>query len=254
MNPCTITSSSNELIKMAKALHSSKRRKEFGMHLAEGEKTIQEAVSSGFVIEYLFCEDSYDYKRYDALARNISIIPRDLMLKISDSDTPQNVCAVIKTPYPLVINESMNGPFLVLDCVQDPGNVGTMIRTADAFGINNILIGKGTADPYSPKTLRSAMGSTYHVSLAFGNCVDEAKKLKKGGYTLICGHLKGEETFPSISDMNKAAIIVGNEGNGVSTELASLCYLYRIPMKGKTESLNASIATAILLYEFQKNL
>jgi len=136
--------------------------------------------------------------------------------------------------------------------VQDPGNVGTILRTADALGASALFVGSGTADPFSGKTLRAAMGSTYHLPIYTGDAVEAVQALRKQGFTCICGHLKGESTLPRLS--SKTALVIGNEGNGVSDTVAEACTLYKLPMRGHAESLNAAIAAALLIYELSNRM
>ena len=139
------------------------------------------------------------------------------------------------------------GTILLLEDVQDPGNVGTLIHTADALGAGAVILSPRCADPFSPKTLRSSMGSVYHLPVYVTDIPDALRTLTAQGYTCLCGHLKGSETLPPKTD--KMALLVGNEGNGVTDEAAALCYAYRLPMAGRAESLNAAVFGAILLYE-----
>ena len=136
---------------------------------------------------------------------------------------------------------------MALDRVQDPGNLGTILRTADAMGAAGLLLGGGCADPFGPKVLRSTMGSVYHIPLWQGELTAELAKLREAGFSLICGHLAGTEVLPEVGD--KCVLIIGNEGSGVSDEVADMCKKYRLPMYGRAESLNASVAAGILMYE-----
>ena len=141
---------------------------------------------------------------------------------------------------------------LLLDGLQDPGNLGTILRTADAMGAVGLLLGSGCADPYAPKPLRAAMGSIYHMPVWQGDLPTEIEKLKRQDYTLVCGHLKGEGTLPAATE--RMCLAIGNEGNGVSDNVADMCHKYRLPMYGFAESLNAAVAAGILIYELARGM
>lgn len=141
---------------------------------------------------------------------------------------------------------------VALDRVQDPGNLGTILRTADAMGAAGLLLGAGCADPYAPKPLRAAMGSIYHLPVWQGELEGEIPRLVQQGFTCICGHLKGGDTLPKVGE--RCVLVIGNEGSGVSDPVAAQCHKYRLPMYGFAESLNASVAAGILIYELAKQM
>ena len=162
------------------------------------------------------------------------------------------VCATVKTPDQPIPEYYPAGLIVALDCVQDPGNLGTILRTADAMGACGLLLGEGCADPYAPKPLRAAMGSIYHIPVWQGNLENEAARLAAQGFTLVCGHLKGTDVLPEPGE--KCVLVIGNEGNGVSDAIAAQCEKYRLPMYGFAESLNASVAAGILIYELARKM
>ena len=170
-------------------------------------------------------------------------VTRHVLESMTDTDNPQSVCAAVKTPDIKLPDEYPEGLIVALDCVQDPGNMGTIIRTADAMGAAGLLLSSGCADPFGPKVLRSTMGSIYHLPIWQGELAAELVKLKSEDFRLICGHLAGNEILPEPG--RRCVLIIGNEGNGVSDAVAELCDKYRLPMFGRAESLNAS-ATSIL--------
>ena len=139
-----------------------------------------------------------------------------------------------------------------LDALQDPGNLGTIIRTADAMGAAAVLLGTGSTDAFSPKALRAAMGSTYHLRIFQCELSETLPKLRESGFSLVCGHLAGEERLPMLN--RDCVIVIGNEANGVSDGIARLCSLCRLPMLGRAESLNASAAASILIFETAKKI
>ncbi len=247
-----ITARSNERIKQARALLQAKERRTRGLHLIEGEKLLIEAVSSGCTPEEVFLEDGYSLPPELPHDLPVQLVSRSVLESLTVSATPQHVAAVVRTPdlTPPVIYP--DGLAVVLDCVQDPGNVGTILRTADALGASCVLLGAGSADAFSGKTLRAAMGSSYHLPLYTGDAAAELRRMCEQGFLCIAGHLRGSESLPPLK--TKTALVIGSEGNGVSDEVAALCALYRLPMRGRAESLNAAVAAALLLYELSNRI
>lgn len=230
-------------------LKTVKGRRETGLHFLEGERLVFEAASSGAVIKRAFVKEGRadTAGRLSGLGIEFDFVSEGVMRSVCDTDSPQSVCACAETPSTLPPASYPGGLIVALDGLQDPGNLGTVMRTADAFGASGILLGAGCADPFSPKALRAAMGSTYHLPVWQGDLQNELPVLKLAGASLICGHLKGEETLPPLSE--NRVLVIGNEGSGVSEATASLCYLYRLPMRGRAESLNAAVAASILIYK-----
>ena len=242
-----ITSRTNPRVQRARSLRESKYRKETGCHFVEGDKLVREALSSGAALETVFVREGYAGET-DFPCETV-LVTDSVMDALSTAGTPQNLCAVARTPD-LAMPKTFEGTVLLLEDVQDPGNAGTLIRTADALGASCVLLSPRCADPFSPKTLRSSMGSVYHLPVVVTDIPAALRALNEQGYTCLCGHLKGSEALPPKTD--RMALLVGNEGNGVSPEAAALCYPYRLPMPGRAESLNAAIFGAILLYELLK--
>ena len=146
------------------------------------------------------------------------------------------------------------GPVLVLEGIQDPGNLGTMLRTGEGAGIAGILADRQTVDRYNPKVVRSTMGSLYRVPYVVSEDLRESvKTLKKRGFSVYAAHLKGTENYTDIRYPKASAYLIGNEGNGLTDETAQLADTYvRIPMEGRVESLNAAVAAALLMYEWHR--
>lgn len=255
-NSVRIESRSNETVKRVKSLSAAKNRLTLGLHLIEGRKLLQEAVSSRIPVREAFFEENaieallQEHAALMAGGTRVYTVTRPVLEAMCDTQTPQGVCAAVETPG--YIERFPSGMLVALDTVQDPGNLGTIIRTADAMGASALLFSDGCADPYSPKALRAAMGSTYHVPLWKGGLYEALQSLKQDGYTLICGHLNGSETLPAPGE--KCVIVIGNEGNGVSEEIAALCTLVKLPMYGRAESLNASMAAGLLMYETARQM
>ena len=236
-----ITSRSNERVKSARALQDAKARKETGLHLIEGDKLVLDAIASGARVQTVFTKDGA--KTFEGI--ETVAVSESVMEAISSAKTPQNLCAVAETPDTACPDAYPEGLVVVLDRLQDPGNVGTIIRTADALGAAGVLISPDSADPFSPKALRAAMGSTYHLPIYIGSLKDGLSRLIAQGFVCICGHLKGAETLPAIT--KRTALVIGSEGQGVSDETAAQCALYRMPMRGRAESLNAAVFAALMM-------
>ena len=243
-----ITSTQNEQAKLMRSLSHRSIRRETGLHFIEGERLVFDAIASGAMPERCFIEEGRDdlAERLADRAVPYSLVTESVMRSVCDTQTPQGVCAAVKTPDTTPPEAYPHGLIVALDALQDPGNMGTVLRTADAFGAAGVIAGDGCTDPYSPKALRAAMGSTYHVPVWQGDLIAELNKLKAAGFGLVCGHLKGGETLPPLS--RDRVLVIGNEGSGVCDEAAALCSLYRLPMRGRAESLNASVAAARLIY------
>ena len=247
-----ITSTQNQTVKKLRGLKQKSLRRGSGLHLIEGERLVFDAIASGAETVKAFClEGREDYaSRLEQAGIPFDTVTESVMRTVSDTETPQGVCAAVKTPDTTPPAEYPHGLIIALDALQDPGNLGAVLRTADAFGAKGILMGEGCTDPFAPKALRAAMGSTYHIPVWQGELIKELARLKEAGYSLVCGHLKGEETMPELAD--DRVLVIGNEGSGVSDETAELCTLYRLPMKGRAESLNAAVAAAILIYKLSE--
>ena len=236
-----ITSRSNERVKTARALQDAKARKETGLHLIEGDKLVSDAIESGARVRTVFAKEGA--LGFDGI--ETVFVSDGVMDAIASAKTPQNLCAVVQTPDTACPKAFPEGMIVVLDRLQDPGNVGTIIRTADALGACGVLLSPDCADPFSPKALRAAMGSTYHLPVWIGALPDALDRLKAQDFVCVCGHLKGSETLPLIG--RRTALVIGNEGQGVSEETAAKCTLYRMPMRGRAESLNAAVFAALLM-------
>jgi len=242
-----ITSRTNPRVQRARSLRESKYRRETGCHFIEGDKLVREAMTSGAALETVFVREGYPGER-DFPCEMIEVTD-GVMDALATAGTPQSLCAVARTPA-AALPQTFRGTVLLLEDVQDPGNVGTLIRTADALGAGAVILSPRCADPFSPKTLRASMGSVYHLPVYVEDIPAAIRTLNAQGYTCLCGHLKGSEVLPPKT--SKMALLVGNEGNGVTDASAALCYCYRLPMPGKAESLNAAVFGSILLYELTR--
>lgn len=246
-----ITSLQNETVKQARKLSLAKERRASGLHLIEGERLVNEALQSGATIETLFLEEGTPLPE-NCPAERILPVSRTVLESLCETRFPQHLAATVRTPDTSLPETFPKGLIVMLDRVQDAGNAGTILRSADAFGAAGILFGEGCADPFSGKCLRSAMGSTYHLPVWQGDLLPAVRSLRSAGVPVLCGHLRGSEQWPALE--SSAALVIGNEGSGVSDRVAEECILYRLPMKGRAESLNAAVAAGILLYELGSRL
>ncbi len=182
---------------------------------------------------------------------DVLCIPESMFEQLAATKNPQGVACVFQRPQRIRLSDTnlAGVRYLVLENVQDPGNVGTMVRTADAMGFDGVVVLPGTADPFGPKSIRSAMGSAFHVPVFDGTDIAETVRwLHEAGCRVYAGHLNGER-LGGTGLVIPGAVIIGNEANGLSEEAAGLAdALVRIPMRGRAESLNAACAAAILCY------
>lgn len=234
----------------------SKARKEDGVFLVEGSKMFLEApnerIRNIYVSESFFATDECR-KKMDLIG--YEVVPEDTFKKISDTMTPQGIlCVMDRMEYTLedlLIKE--NPTLMVLEDLQDPGNLGTIMRTGEGAGIDGVILSKGCVDIYNPKTIRSTMGSLYRVPFIYVDSLSDAiLQLKKRGVHFYAAHLKGMKFYDEFDFTvdGGTAFLIGNEGNGLKDETADLADSYlKIPMEGKVESLNAAIAASILMYE-----
>lgn len=246
-----ITSKDNSKIKEIKKLKEKKYRKT--AFIVEGIKMLKEAISEKAEIDTIIIREDteLDFKLDSELEKKVIHVTQNVFETISDVVSPQGVLVVINKKIDDNKISKHADYILALDGIQDPGNLGTIIRTADSANIKQILVSKDTVDSYSPKVVRSTMGAIYRVKII--ECEDLAKTLKSlqtTGFEIVTTDL---HTDKSIYDMNynKKIVVIGNEANGVTPEIRELSnYRVKIPMLGKTESLNAAVATGIMIYEY----
>ena len=242
-----ITSLENNQVKKITALNKKKYRDEYKLFFVEGMKSVKEAINFNWDIECIIY--SPEMINYDLDIEGIKV-SKEILCKISDTVTPQGIIAVCKIRDNEIESLKEKKRILFLDKVQDPGNVGTIIRTADAFGFDGIILAKECADPYSPKVVRSTMGSIFHLPIVRDISVEELKKLDMKIYS---SSLEASKKIKDIKLEENAVLVIGNEGNGISEETKRITDEFiKIEMPGNAESLNASIAAGILMYEFTK--
>ena len=252
-----LTGLQNPVVKAAAELKQKKYRTQNGLYLAEGLRTAEEAVAYKAVetLFYVATDDDRTMRLLeDAAMQNIKLVcvNENVMKKIADTETPQGIIAVCKMRQPKLENLLASGKMLlVLDRVGDPGNIGTMLRTADAAGIGGLVLLKGCADIYAPKTVRSSMGSLFHIPVLSGVSEQEfVSAAKKAGYDLLVTCLDGADNLYKADLNGRIAFVMGNEAGGVSeTLLEKADKRVYIPMAGRAESLNVAMAAGIVMFE-----
>lgn len=252
-----ITGLQNPVVKAAAELKQKKYRQQQGLFLAEGLRTVEEAVRYGRVksIFYTAIEDERTRSVLEeAAAKQVQLIcvSEAVLKKIADTETPQGVIAVCEMGKFSVEDLLATGQMLlVLDRVGDPGNIGTMLRTADAAGLGGLVLLKGSADIYAPKTVRASMGSLFHLPVVSG--VSEAEfvsSARKAGYELLVTCLDGADNLYKADLRGRLAFVMGNEANGVTESLLEVAdKRVFIPMQGRAESLNVAMAAGVVMFE-----
>jgi TrmH family RNA methyltransferase len=247
-----IQSKDNQLIKEVKKLKEKRYREEQGKFFIEGYRFVEEAFKAGAHVEKLLISQKH-YDKYKIIFQDtknaaVYVIKDSLFNDICDTETPQGIAGIIrKRDYE---DSFERGLFVLVDKVQDPGNLGTIIRTAHAAGAKGILYTNGTVDPYNEKTLRSTMGSIFYVPVLEDKNLQRTASMKEEGYKIVASSLEAEENFFDTAYGSKVIIAVGNEGKGISDEVYALADIkVKIPMPGGAESLNASVAASIMIYE-----
>lgn len=245
-----ITSKDNETIKEIKKLKEKKFRKD--KFIVEGIKMVKEAINEKASIDKIvFCnlameKEIENLRNYDYIE-----VSEKIFKELTDVVTPQGVLAVInKSINNKKIDEKANY-ILALDNLQDPGNLGTIIRTADAANLKQIIVSKDTVDAYSPKVVRATMGAIFRVNIVEADDLKETLlNLKNENFEIVTTSLQTNNSIYDI-DYNKKVVVIGNEANGVENEIIKMSdYKVKIPMPGKAESLNASVAASIMIYEY----
>lgn len=253
-----ITSKDNELVKHIRKLKDKKYRDESNEYIIEGTNLIEEAVKEKAKIKkVIICENTT--KTYE-LPTNIRLeiakyeciyVSEKIFNLITQVTNPQGIMAIVEKTTKEDEIDYTQDLIVMLDDIQDPGNLGTILRTIDSIGLKQIIVSKETADAFNPKVVRSTMGAIFRIKIIESeNLIDTIKNIKKHHFKLIVTSLQTDNTIYDIN-YNKKIIVIGNEGNGVSKEIQDMAdEKIKIPMLGKTESLNASVATGIVLYEY----
>ena len=250
-----IESKENNLFKNTKKLKERKNRNKSNKYVIEGVRLVEEAFKAKVSIDYLIVtKDGTEkleqfLKSYITEDMKIYEISDNLFKELISTETPQGVLAVINMN---IVPLQANGNFYLLcDKLQDPGNLGTIIRTAHAAGVQGIILTKGTVDIYNEKTIRSTMGSIFFIPIHYeDDNLSLVKRLKQDGFNLVVTSLDTNKDFFEEDLRGKTILTVGNEGNGVSKEVLELADTkVKIPMPGNAESLNVAIATSVIMYE-----
>ena len=253
-----ITSKDNEVIKNIRKLKEKKYRDINHEYIVEGIKMLKEAIVENASIKLIvICEESikdgvldkkflYEIAKYDCI-----YVTKKVFNLLSDVQNPQGILAVITKKDKEENIDFKQDIIVALDGIQDPGNLGTILRTIDSVGLNQVIVSKETADAYNPKVVRSTMGAIFRVNIIeTENLLDTLKSAKKHHYKIMGTSLENSTSIYE-ADLTKKIIVIGNEANGVSKEILEYAdEKIKIPMLGKTESLNASVATGIVLYEY----
>ncbi len=246
-----LTSKNNPLVKETALLKDKKARKSQGLFLVEGVKMTTECQKSGLEIERVFiAENSGFTAEFLGVPEEKAVtVSDDVMRFLSDEKTPQGVLCRVKIPI-----STLSAPLkscLILDGVADPGNMGAIIRTANAAGYNQLYITDGCVDPFSPKSVRASMSGIFFTRLYFGTREEILSVM--GDIPIIVADMHGENAFTFVSP-SKYALVIGNEANGVSDTVKSAAdYTVKIPMEATQESLNAAVSAGILMYLLKKD-
>jgi len=247
-----IESIKNQKVKDWKKLLTKKGRDKTGLFIIEGFHLVEEAMKEPNVVMELIITEQVEIPRgWNLDGVLLTKVTLDIMKAISETEAPQGIAAICKQQNATLTSEYKR--LLLVDAVQDPGNLGTIIRTADAAGIDAIVLGNGTVDLYNGKTIRATQGSLFHLPIIKEDLRSVIPQLKQNGISIFGTSLKNGVIYKNEPICETFALIVGNEGNGVSEEILNLTdqNLY-IPIFGKAESLNVAIASAILMYHFVK--
>ena len=275
-----ISSKDNKRIKYIRSLlEKGNIRKKNHQFVVEGIKLVDEALEYGKVLEIICAVSLYDelisgdlsgnrllaendknITSYVKKGSSLLVVSDTVFKSMSEIKTPQGILAVAEMPDYGLLDKGFleqaytkNGKIklLVLEDTADPGNLGTIMRTAEAAGVTGVIMGKGTVDIFNPKVVRSTMGSIFRLPFAYAEDLKETiQEFKKQGISFYATHLKGEKSYKDIKYSDMSAILVGNEARGLSDEVADLADTYvLIPMQGKVESLNAAVAAALMMYE-----
>jgi TrmH family RNA methyltransferase len=247
--------------KVLAKLQQKKYRQEYGCFVVEGKKGVLDAVKAGaqvqqLVVTDLFIREQQEYCHQSEIQEFFSRskvleLPEDLFARVVESSTPQGVAAVVTQPEISLQDLLVGKRIAILEDIRDPGNLGTMIRTADWFGVDGLVL-IGGADPYQPKVVRSSMGSLFHLPIVISeNTKADLQALKSAGFSIVVTRPEVETSLTSAQE--KIAVVFGNEAEGTSALLDSLAdAAFSIPKFGQAESLNVAVSFGIVMHELQK--
>lgn len=241
-----ISSVKNETVKQWQKLKQKKYREKTKQFLIEGFHLVEEAYKSNWSIETIIIQPDVELPEKLKPEKAV-IVSEQVMAHITDTQTPQGIAAIVNMNDAKLFNPKK---LLILDAVQDPGNLGTMIRTADAAGIDAVILGSGTVDLFNDKVIRASQGSIFHLPIIRMSLIPYLETLQASGFQVWASTLEKAEPIDRTQVPEKLALIVGNEGQGVQHQIiATADRRVHIPIYGQAESLNVSIATGIMLYE-----
>lgn len=265
-----ISSEHNSLVQSLQRMKKKRGREESGGYFIEGLRSVREGILSSAELQQLVVSESFigspAFQDIRSLCSStytkdvellISVVSDRIYTKITELESPQGIGAIFTTPR-ISLEELTEQPgcchLILLENLQDPGNMGTIIRTADAAGVDGILCTKGCVDPYNAKVLRSTVGSIFHLPLVFlegGKTPEETTRFLQGrGFRVLAAHPRSKVQYFEEDLTGKTVIVIGNEANGISEAMRDACdSLITIPMPGKAESLNASVAASLMMYE-----
>lgn len=244
-----VTSRQNNIIKHVKKLASDRKyRRACGEFLCEGPKMLAEAERWGFVPKLIMGTDRAQLQQWEGRAAKVVLVDAELLAYAADTETPQGLLFTCELPE---MAQGLSGErLLVLDGVQDPGNVGTIMRTADAFGADTLVLLPGCADPWSPKVVRSTMGACFRLPILTCSLQELTEMLAEKQVPLYATALREDTQDIRNADLSRAAVVIGSEGRGVSEQVLQGCEMtLKIPMRDRCESLNAAMAAGIVLWE-----
>ncbi|MBC1456213.1 TrmH family RNA methyltransferase [Listeria newyorkensis] len=249
-----IKSTKNDRVKNWRKLQTKKGRQQEFCYLVEGFHLVEEALrQDGLVTELIVAPDVKIPEEWNITNIPMFYVNKEVATSISETITDQGIFAVVKMEDPEIMM-LFGKKFLLLDGVQDPGNVGTLIRTADAAGYDAVVLGRGSADLYNPKVIRSTQGSHFHIPVLQANLLNWIERLEEEGVPIFGAVLDDTATkLQDVEPRETLALMVGNEGNGIQTELQTrLTHKVYIPIYGASESLNVAVAAGILMYGLRK--
>lgn len=249
-----IISKDNQIYKLCSKLAFRKYREAFGKYLIEGDRLLDEALKTGQRLDAVIALEGK--KLPEHLPCKVVFMEKTLFEKLSQTQASQGVLAIVEKTVMgegdfLKQIQTKSGNVVLLDRLQDPGNIGTILRTADAAGYSGLMTIKGTADLYAPKIVRAAAGSLFRMPVFAADCPKQAVSiLKAAGKTILATGFDTELCYYDVDMRNNIGLIIGNEGNGISADLMNMAHqVIRIPMDGNIDSLNAAVAAGILMYE-----
>jgi TrmH family RNA methyltransferase len=250
MNGEIITSLDNPMVKEVRSLNDKKFRKFHGKFIVDGEKLVREVVCGAAKVDKLFV-DASKLSSFDYILSNFDgkVVPvtTKVFNSLSENVSPQGILAEVFMNETLEFNPPKDAPILILDRIQDPGNVGTIIRTAAATGFQTVVL-IDSADPFSPKVIRSSLGGVFYLDIFRMTENEITTYCKNHGVELLVADMAGENIFKTEIKNKNYALVIGNEGQGVSKSFKENGKAISLPMKEQMESLNAGISASVLMY------